>query len=808
MDSYQTVGSHMIRLSRRHRNRCDPHFLGILGNTSNKLCGFLQFIARSTAIGYFCGISILACSTDEFLIDPVIYSGNVEDTHPETPAEKLAALSQTLESHPKSAKYVADVRAILLAQNLEASADAGQALLYWKEALGKARGQFGQAAFEGWVRAYTKSLGKKIDVQILARLLLAETQNGDSSQYMATNNLTTEQNLVTKLKILVPDALEPTEEESGHGALPPVKVGIPPNDPLLTKTAQINCSKRSLDRAAWAEWTKSLPSSVQLYWQALVQQCSGQSKSSLASLEDSFLSLSQSPRTQALALEAITRMATIQRALGRRKEAADTYIRVVKAWNFPGVTPQNMGLDTFSFLKRRIDETLWASRYRALFGDHETAKIFAQDSLNFVSAAYSSGFNLTTNMREQLAAFKADALHSLAFRIAIQKKEYQSALSLTLEALQTQGLDTEWRERLMWYSGLYEYLDGQYAGARKRWENLLTSTKDPGQRAMIYFWLARTTAIMEQTAESRFYLNAVIEEYPLSFYATVAPAVADLKTDKTWSDLFGAKSGLERALRAPRDFGLENLRQDGDVGPLLKRAEILVKADLQPWAQMAIDELEKSLSRTISPETHPGPYIYLTRLYHRMGEYLKAISLTTKASKNNTQFWKNWPEQLLIYYPRPYRKYYSQSASENNLDQDLLYGISRQESGFTPDIRSSANAIGIMQLIRPTAERFAPELGISEENLGQALKNPEWNIRLGARYLKSLGMTYKGFPPGIYGGYNAGEMAVDLWIKHRANPDPLAFTELVPFGETKDYIKGVWRNIAVYHYLDQNGEND
>jgi soluble lytic murein transglycosylase len=411
-------------------------------------------------------------------------------------------------------------------------------------------------------------------------------------------------------------------------------------------------------------------------------------------------------------------------------------------------------------------------------------------------------------MREQLAAFKADSLHSLAFRIAIQKKEYQSALSLTLEALQTQGLDTEWRERLTWYSGLYEYLDGQYAGARKRWENLLTSTKDPGQRAMIYFWLARTTAIMEQSAESRFYLNAVIEEYPLSFYATVAPAVADLRTDKTWSDLFGAKSALERALRAPRDFGLENLRQDGEVGPLLKRAEILVKADLQPWAQMAIDELEKSLGRTISPETHPGPYIYLTRLYHRMGEYLKAISLTTKTSKNNPQFWKNWPEQLLIYYPRPYRKYFSQSAAENNLDQDLLYGISRQESGFTPDIKSSANAIGIMQLIRPTAERFAPELGISEENLGQALKNPEWNIRLGARYLKSLGMTYQGFPPGIYGGYNAGEMAVDLWIKHRANPDPLAFTELVPFGETKDYIKGVWRNIAIYHYLDQNGEND
>jgi tetratricopeptide (TPR) repeat protein len=798
----------MIRLGRRHRNWCDPLLLGIQRNPITIYGSFFQIIARSTAISFFCSVSIFACSTDEFLTDPVIYSGKVEDNHPETPPEKLEALSRALESQPKSTKYVADIRAILLAQNMEASADGGQALLYWKEALGKARGSFGQAAFEGWVRAYTRSFGKKTDAQILARLLLAETQNGDSSHYMASNNLTNEQNLVAKLKLLVPEALELTDEVSTHGAPPLVKTGIPPNDPLLIKTASFNCSKKSLDRTAWTEWTKSLPSSVQIYWQALVEQCSGQPKLALASLEQSFLSLSQFPKTQALALEAITRMATIQRAIGRRKEAADTYLRVVKAWNFPGVTPQNMGLDSFSFLKRRIDETLWASRYRALFGDHETAKIFAQDSLHFISAAYSGSFNLTAKMREQLAIFKADALHSLAFRIAIQKKEYQSALSLTLEALQTSGLDTEWRERLMWFAGLYEYLDGQYAGARRRWENLLTSTKDPGQRAMIYFWLARTTAIMEQSAESRFYLNAVIEEYPLSFYATVAPAVADLKTDKAWSDLFGKKTELERALRAPRDFGLENLSQDGEIGNLLRRAELLVKADIHPWAQMAIDELERSLSRTISPETHPGPYIYLTRLYHRMGEYLKAISITTKASKNNSHFWKNWPEQLLIYYPRPYSSYFAQSASDNNIDRELLYGISRQESGFTPDIRSSANAIGIMQLIRPTAERFAPELGIADEDLSQALKKPELNIRLGARYLKSLGMTYQGFPPGIYGGYNAGEMAVDLWIKHRANPDPLAFTELVPFGETKDYIKGVWRNIAVYHYLDQNGESE
>ena len=120
------------------------------------------------------------------------------------------------------------------------------------------------------------------------------------------------------------------------------------------------------------------------------------------------------------------------------------------------------------------------------------------------------------------------------------------------------------------------------------------------------------------------------------------------------------------------------------------------------------------------------------------------------------------------------------------------------------DIRSGANAIGVMQLIRPTAERFAAQLGIADKDLDTALRDPISNVRLGGRYLKSLSLMYEGFPPGVYGGYNAGELAIDLWRKHRSNPDPLAFIELVPFGETKDYIKGVWRNIAVYHFLEES----
>src|SRR5690606_30900093 len=100
------------------------------------------------------------------------------------------------------------------------------------------------------------------------------------------------------------------------------------------------------------------------------------------------------------------------------------------------------------------------------------------------------------------------------------------------------------------------------------------------------------------------------------------------------------------------------------------------------------------------------------------------------------RFWQQWPEQLLVYFPMPYRALYEEAASKQSLDKELLLAISRQESAFTPDIRSSANAVGLMQLIRPTAERFAAELGVTLTDVEENLKDPALNIRLGSRFLK------------------------------------------------------------------------
>ena len=49
--------------------------------------------------------------------------------------------------------------------------------------------------------------------------------------------------------------------------------------------------------------------------------------------------------------------------------------------------------------------------------------------------------------------------------------------------------------------------------------------------------------------------------------------------------------------------------------------------------------------------------------------------------------------------------------------------------------------------------------------------------------------------------YNAGEGMIDLWMKNRILPDQMAWIEAIPFGETRNYVKTVLRNRAVYDLL-------
>jgi soluble lytic murein transglycosylase len=155
------------------------------------------------------------------------------------------------------------------------------------------------------------------------------------------------------------------------------------------------------------------------------------------------------------------------------------------------------------------------------------------------------------------------------------------------------------------------------------------------------------------------------------------------------------------------------------------------------------------------------------------------------------------PWYARLWYPLRYSTNVRVYASQDHLDPALLAAVIEAESKFNPEARSTAGAVGLMQLTPTTAKGIAQYTGGSRFRLSD-LTNPDINIRYGAWYLGHLLDRYHGDERLALAAYNAGEENVDRWqSKHLG----------IQFGETRDYVAKVERLKGIYRraYASQLG---
>jgi soluble lytic murein transglycosylase-like protein len=110
-----------------------------------------------------------------------------------------------------------------------------------------------------------------------------------------------------------------------------------------------------------------------------------------------------------------------------------------------------------------------------------------------------------------------------------------------------------------------------------------------------------------------------------------------------------------------------------------------------------------------------------------------------------------------------------EAADRHNVDPALVRAVIETESNWNPSAVSRKGAVGLMQLMPTTAQRF----GVSD------FYTPQQNVEAGVKYLKTLLERYDGNLDLALAAYNAGEGAVD-----RAHGIPR-------FRETRDYVQKV-----------------
>lgn len=138
------------------------------------------------------------------------------------------------------------------------------------------------------------------------------------------------------------------------------------------------------------------------------------------------------------------------------------------------------------------------------------------------------------------------------------------------------------------------------------------------------------------------------------------------------------------------------------------------------------------------------------------------------------------------------------SAQEFDLDPYLVCGVIFTESGFRPQAKSGAGALGLMQLMPATGLEEAELLGV-EGVTEEMLSEPALNIRLGCCYLKKL-LDEFGTQGVALAAYNAGPGRTRQWLKEYGTKEDGTLL-YIPYPETQKYVGRVQSAMGLYSKL-------
>jgi len=308
------------------------------------------------------------------------------------------------------------------------------------------------------------------------------------------------------------------------------------------------------------------------------------------------------------------------------------------------------------------------------------------------------------------------------------------------------------------------------------------------------YWHAVALAACGRVDEARGELRRVLRRHPLTWYGLLA--YGRLRAE----DAAAARRLLEAALagrREPEPPRLElpdlpALRSDG-----FRRAVALLRLGLFDAAEAEVEALRAGPGL---PSAATGALSVLAERLgaYRLGRRLGGVGGSPLGrdplDAAHLRAWR-------LAYPRGFRATVVAAAEAQGLPAALLFGFIREESGFEPRAFSSAHAVGLMQLLVPTAERFAAAAGVTGAISRRRLQRPGVNVSIGAAFLRFLDDRYPDRRALLPAAYNAGEGRLDRWLRESGDLPLDRFVETVPYDNVRTYLMRVVSSWAVYQAL-------
>ena len=314
-----------------------------------------------------------------------------------------------------------------------------------------------------------------------------------------------------------------------------------------------------------------------------------------------------------------------------------------------------------------------------------------------------------------------------------------------------------------------------------------------------HYWKARALDKLARPADALAAYERTVREYPLSYYSLLALN----RMRESHGDEFDA---LVAGLKGPPgEPGLWHFAPRPVYGePGFQRAVELLRLGQGEAAERELVRLGLRVPDGRKKVTDPDQMERLwatALLYDRAHRYDKSHWIARWSVLDYKESWPNPKNRAKweIAYPRGYWHIIEPAAQAQGVPADLLLAFVREESAFDPIMESFANAIGLTQMILPTANRFGKGLGFDISR--ETLRDPEKNVAVGSRWLGFLWSAFQKDIGLVTAGYNSGEGALWRWLCERGKWDFDEFGEAIPFDETRSYSKRVMSSYFAYAYL-------
>ncbi len=364
-----------------------------------------------------------------------------------------------------------------------------------------------------------------------------------------------------------------------------------------------------------------------------------------------------------------------------------------------------------------------------------------------------AGGDLWAEMRRDLARFFLDRGNSeTAYRL------------LTVNPASGRQEQVELEFQAGWYA--LRFRDDP-AAATRHFARLKALSPTSLTQSRAEYWLAQTAEAQDNATAARAHYE-VAAGHPTTFYGQLAAAKLDF-------------AQIEVTGPVAPDESLRERLQENDLARAADRLAALERpGDAALFARLLAERLDD-----------PADVALLAASAEQRGAYQLGLQIGIIAAFR-------LPVQTLAF---PTTAIPAETVT-GTVDRAILYAIARQESRFDQVARSPAGALGLLQLMPPTARETAGRLGLPYSQ-SRLTSDPAYNATLGAAHFASVFEEWGDNFVLSFAAYNAGSGRVRDWIAAYGDPrnprvDVIDWIEHIPFDETRNYVQRVMENLQVY----------